>query len=52
MNGKKARILRQQSGGNVPEYQLNERTGTVSLTHSCSRKKYKDLKNLYKIVGV
>ena len=52
MNSKKARILRQQAGGNTPKYQLNERTGTVSLTHSCSRKTYKDLKNLYKIAGV
>lgn len=52
MNGKKSRILRQQAGGNQSQHQFNEKTGVVSLAHSCSRKKYKDLKNLYRIAGV
>lgn len=52
MNGKKSRILRQQAGGNQSQHKFNEKTGLVSLTHSCSRKKYKDLKDLYRLIGV
>lgn len=56
MNGKKSRMLRKQAGGNDGEYmpKSKEYPGmtTRKLSHNCSRKKYKDLKYLYKLVGV
>ena len=56
MNGKKSRMLRKQAGGNDAEYMPipEEYPGMTQrkLTHDCSRKKYKDLKYLYKLVGI
>lgn len=54
MNGKKCRLLRKQAGGNEAEYltAYNHRNSTSSLTHRCSRRKYRDLKVLYRLVGV
>lgn len=54
MNGKKSRMLRQQAGGNDAEYMSKSYPGmtTRKLSQNCSRKKYKDLKYLYKLVGI
>lgn len=54
MNGKKSRMLRKQAGGNSGEYMSKSKLypmNTRKLSQNCSRKKYKDLKNLYKLVG-
>lgn len=53
MNNKKARMLRKQAGGNTAEFlPENIRNPTRNLTHRCTRKKYKDLKYLYRLIGI
>ena len=61
MNCKKSRMLRKQAGGNDAEYMprmtsqklsIAPRMTTQKLSQNCSRKKYKDLKYLYKLVGI
>lgn len=56
MNGKKSRMLRKQAGGNDGGYMSKSKAYPniipVKLSQNCSRKKYKDLKYLYKLVGV
>lgn len=53
MNNKKARMLRKQAGGNTAEF-LPEglRNSTRNLTHRSTRRKYKDLKTLYRLTGM
>lgn len=50
MNNKKARMLRKQAGGNTAEF-INGAKHR-SLTRSSSRRKYKDLKVLYRLIGI
>lgn len=53
MNNKKARMLRKQAGGNTAEFvSENLRNSTRNLTHRSTRKKYKDLKRLYRLIGM
>lgn len=68
MNGKKARILRKQAGNatdvsysdtmhNKYTPLREDGTGgvqlfTTKLTHGCGRRKYLDLKQLYRLGGV
>lgn len=53
MNNKKARMLRKQAGGNTAEFLPQSiRNSTRNLTHGCTRKKYKDLKVLYRLIGM
>lgn len=53
MNNKKARMLRKQAGGNTAVFspQTNSNS-TRSLTQWSTRKKYKDLKVLYRLIGM
>lgn len=52
MNGKKARMLRKQAGGNEATYAQLSPKGVRTLDSKCSRRKYKDLKELYRLTGM
>ena len=52
MNGKKAKMLRKQAGGNEATYALLSPKGVRTLDSKCSRRKYKDLKALYRLIGM